>query len=48
MGLRISLDEIKQRLYNTFGDKYEYDFFNFINTHSKIGVSRLYFKENLY
>lgn len=38
MGLKISLDEIKQRLYKIFGDKYEYDFSNFKNTHSKIGV----------
>ena len=38
MGVKISLDEIKNRLYKLFGDKYEYDFSNFINTHSKIGV----------
>jgi very-short-patch-repair endonuclease len=35
---KISLDEIKNRLYNLYGEKYEYDFSNFINTHSKIGV----------
>jgi protein-arginine kinase activator protein McsA len=38
MGVRISLEEIKRRLYNLYKDKYEYDFSNFINTHSKIGV----------
>jgi hypothetical protein len=38
MGVKIPLDEIKDRLYKIFGYKYEYDFSNFINTHSKIGV----------
>ena len=38
MGVRISFEEIEQRLYKLFGDKYEYDFSNFVNTHSKIGV----------
>jgi hypothetical protein len=38
MGVKIPLDEIKDRLYKIFGDKYEYDFSNFINTHSKIEV----------
>ena len=38
MGVRLSLEEIKNRLINIFGDKYEFDFSNFINTHSKIGV----------
>jgi hypothetical protein len=38
MGVKIGLDEIKNRLKILFGDKYEYDFSNFKNTHSKIGV----------
>ena len=38
MVVKIPLDEIKDRLYKIFGDKYEYDFSNFINTHSKIEV----------
>lgn len=38
MAVKISLDEIKIRLYNLYKDKYQYDFSNFINTHSKIGV----------
>jgi hypothetical protein len=38
MGVKIGLDEVKNRLKNIFGDKYEYDFSNFKNTHSKIGV----------
>lgn len=38
MGVKIGLDEINNRLENLFGDKYEYDFSNFNNTHSNIGV----------
>ena len=38
MGLKISLDEIKKRLEDLFGNKYKYDFSNFKNTHSKIKV----------
>lgn len=38
MGVKISLEEIKERLYKVFGNKYEYDFSNFKNTHSKILV----------
>ena len=38
MWLKISLDKVKERLYKVFGNKYEYDFSNFINTHSKIEV----------
>lgn len=38
MGVKISLDEITKRMYNVFGNKYEFDFSNFVNTHSKIGV----------
>lgn len=34
----ISLDIIKDRLFSQFGDRYEYDFKNFKNTHSKILV----------
>jgi hypothetical protein len=35
---KISLEEIKNRLNKFHGDKYEYDFSSFINTHSKISV----------
>lgn len=38
MGAKIGLDEINNRLKNIFGDRYEYDFSDFKNTHSKIGV----------
>lgn len=38
MGVKISLEEVKNRLHKVFGSKYEYDFSNFENTHSKIGV----------
>lgn len=38
MPSKISLDEIKNRLFNIFGNLYEYKFDNFINTHSKIEV----------
>ena len=38
MPAAISIDDIKYRLHNIFGDKYEFDFSNFKNTHSKIGV----------
>lgn len=38
MGTKISLDEIQNRLKSVFGDKYEFDFTNFKDTHSKIGV----------
>ena len=34
----ITLDEIKKRLHSIFKDEYDFDFSNFINTHSKIGV----------
>lgn len=36
MGVKIELEEVKNRLKNIFGDKYEYDFLSFKNTHSKI------------
>jgi len=38
MGVKIELEEVKNRLKNIFGDKYEYDFLSFKNTHSKIDV----------
>jgi Zn finger protein HypA/HybF involved in hydrogenase expression len=38
MGVKIEIDEVKNRLENLFGDKYEYDFSNFKNTHSRINV----------
>lgn len=38
MGVKISLDEIKNRLHSVFASKYEYNFSNFKDTHSKIGV----------
>jgi very-short-patch-repair endonuclease len=38
MGVKISLEEVKNRLRKLYGDKYEYDFSNFVNTHSKIEV----------
>lgn len=38
MGVKISLEKVKDRLSSVFGNNYEYDFSNFLNTHSKIGV----------
>jgi len=38
MGVKISIDVIKDRLNSVFGNLYEFDFSNFVNTHSKIEV----------